>query len=75
MSVRQVYSCDWCEKDSPTPGSIGGDWKVEVKPGTSSEAKHLCPDCHKAWREAWEAARAARFRVTHPLADRDPQRA
>ena len=65
MAERTEYSCDWCCVDSPSSGHVGDDWKIVVSP--TGQKLHMCAECFKAGADAWEKARAKRFRDTHPI--------
>lgn len=58
MAVRQVYSCDWCNVDSSSAGSIGSMWKVTVLPTKGGDKKAiLCEECGSAVERAVETCR------------------
>lgn len=58
MVARQVYSCDWCEVDSPRPGFIGDRWSNSQDP--SGKDIHLCPTCTQERADIIASARERR---------------
>jgi hypothetical protein len=51
MSQKLIYSCDWCQKDSPTPGFVGPNWE-------RCEGNWLCGACYSVRRTALRDAYA-----------------
>ena len=56
MSTRTIYSCDWCHRDAPTPGSVGSDWLVGMEPDHAARLGKegtltLCKECRNVRRD------------------------
>jgi len=65
---RTIYSCDWCSVDASSAGSIDDGWEVRESPSQKAKVV-LCRACFKAACEAWERARARRFKEAHEPAE------
>ena len=60
MASRVIFSCDWCNADSPKVGFVGDDWKER-------DHNWLCATCAEAYDQAVRDAKAKRWCAAYPM--------